>query len=225
MATTTTSPTARPRRHLGRGARRAVLSAHVISAVGLLGASSALLVLAIAGATTADPELERSAYRFVGIFGLVFGIPLSFSALFTGVTLGLGTKWGVLRYPWVMTKLVLLVTTILSGALVIGPLAERMIDDGGRPGDARRRGRLQRARAADLDGAVGLQARRPPAARPVAAQREARQRIVPDLQVWIVRPLARSVVRSLSENVPRAPREPSSRREAVVDVRRPSRPR
>jgi len=129
MATTTTSPTARPRLHLGRGARRAVLSAHVISSVGLLGASSALLVLAIAGATTADPELERSAYRFVVIFGKAFGIPLSFTALITGVTLGLGSKWGVLRYPWVMTKLVLLVTTILCGAIVIGPVAERLIDD------------------------------------------------------------------------------------------------
>jgi uncharacterized membrane protein len=129
MATTTTSPTAGPRLHLGRGARRAVLSAHVISSVGLLGASSALLALAIAGATTADAELERGAYRFVVIFGKAFGIPLSFSALLTGIVLGLGSKWGVLRYPWVTAKLVLLVTTILCGAIVIGPLAERLIDE------------------------------------------------------------------------------------------------
>src|SRR5829696_3406843 len=118
MATTSTTTTIAdgPRLHLGRGARRAVLSTHVISSVGLLGASSALLVLAIAGATTADPQLERSAYRFVVIFGKAFGIPLSFTALITGVLLGLGSKWGVLRYPWVTSKLVLLVTTILCGA-------------------------------------------------------------------------------------------------------------
>ena len=42
------------------------------------------------------------------------------------------------------------------------------------------------------------------------AQRAARHFTVPDLHVWIVRPLARSAVRALSENVPRAPREPSS---------------
>ncbi len=59
-------------------------------------------------------------------FGLAFGIPLSFTALLSGIALGLGSKWGVLRYPWVTTKLVLLVTTILNGALVVGPGSERM---------------------------------------------------------------------------------------------------
>lgn len=38
---------------------------------------------------------------------------------------------GVFRYPWVTTKLILLVTTILSGAIVIGPSAQQMIDGSG----------------------------------------------------------------------------------------------
>ena len=37
----------------------------------------------------------------------------------------------MLRYPWVMTKLALLVTVILSGALLVGTGAERMIDGEG----------------------------------------------------------------------------------------------
>ena len=38
----------------------------------------------------------------------------------------------MLRYPWVITKLVLLVTTILSGALLIGQGSEQMVNgDGG----------------------------------------------------------------------------------------------
>jgi hypothetical protein len=65
------------------------------------------------------------------MFGFVFGIPLSFTALISGVTLGLGSKWGVLRYPWVTIKLVLLVTTIFSGALVIGRGSEQMVDGAG----------------------------------------------------------------------------------------------
>jgi len=56
---------------------------------------------------------------------------LSFSALLTGIALGLGTKWGVLRCPWVVTKLVLLVTTILSGAIFIGQGVEQMVDGNG----------------------------------------------------------------------------------------------
>jgi hypothetical protein len=121
-----------PRRHWRPFTRRALLTAHIVSSVGLLGASSALLMLAITGATTSDAQLADSAYELISRFGFVFGIPLSFSALFTGIALGLGTKWGVLRYPWVMTKLVLLVTTILSGALFVGRLSEQMSSgDGG----------------------------------------------------------------------------------------------
>jgi hypothetical protein len=39
------------------------------------------------------------------MFSLVFGIPLSFGALLTGLALGLGTRWGVFTYPWVVGKL------------------------------------------------------------------------------------------------------------------------
>ncbi len=121
-----------PPRHWRPFTRRVLLTAHIVSSVGLLGASSALLMLAITGATTSDAQLADSAYTLIGRFGFVFGIPLSFSALFTGIALGLGSKWGVLRYPWVTTKLVLLVTTILSGALFIGQGSEQMVNgDGG----------------------------------------------------------------------------------------------
>jgi hypothetical protein len=120
-----------PPRLWSRGTRRALLTLHIVASVGLLGASSALLVLAITASGTNDPDLSHSAATLVRTFGFVFGIPLSFTGLLTGIALGLGTKWGVLRYPWVMTKLALLVTTILSGALLIGTGAERMIDGEG----------------------------------------------------------------------------------------------
>ena len=65
------------------------------------------------------------------MFSAVFGIPLSFTALLTGVTLGLGTKWGVFRYPWVTAKLALILSVILVGAFVIGPATTEMRDGGG----------------------------------------------------------------------------------------------
>jgi hypothetical protein len=52
------------------------------------------------------------------MFALVFGIPLSFASLLTGLTLGLGTKWGVFR------KLLLIVSVILVGAFVVGPAVD-----------------------------------------------------------------------------------------------------
>jgi uncharacterized membrane protein len=129
-ATTAAFPTL-PRRHLRPKVRRAVLSVHIISSVGALGASAALLLLAVTAAATADAELSHSAYRLITMFGFVLGIPLSFTALISGVTLGLGSKWGVLRYPWVTIKLVLLVSTVFSGALVIGRGSEQMVDGAG----------------------------------------------------------------------------------------------
>lgn len=53
------------------------------------------------------------------MFAFAFGIPLSFAALLTGILLGLGTKWGVFRYPWVTTKLLLILSVIAVGGLVL----------------------------------------------------------------------------------------------------------
>jgi hypothetical protein len=65
----------------------------------------------------------------------VFGIPLSFTSLATGLALGLGSKWGVLRYRWVTAKLVLILSVIVVGALVLGPQTQALADgsDGSEP--------------------------------------------------------------------------------------------
>jgi hypothetical protein len=115
------SSRARSRHLLPRGAERALLTFHIVVSVGLLGDSAGFLAVAIRGATTADPELARSSYELLSLFSVAFGIPLSFAALLSGLALGLGTKWGVLRYPWTVTKLLLIASVILAGALVIGP--------------------------------------------------------------------------------------------------------
>jgi hypothetical protein len=65
------------------------------------------------------------------MFSVVFGIPLSFAALISGLTLGLGSKWGVLRHAWVTAKLLLLLSVILVGALVIGPATHEMRNGSG----------------------------------------------------------------------------------------------
>ena len=112
--------------------RRAVLTAHIIAGVGLLGDVAAVLAINVRAATTADPELAAASYELLAMFTVLFGIPLSFGALGTGVLLGLSSKWGVVRYGWVTAKLVLLIGVILVGALVLGPGTEAMRSgDGG----------------------------------------------------------------------------------------------
>ena len=88
--------------------RRSVLTLHIVASVGLLGDVAAVLAVNLRAAATADPAFATAAYDLLGMFSLVFGIPLSLVSLATGVILGLGTKWGVLRHVWVAAKLALL---------------------------------------------------------------------------------------------------------------------
>ena len=121
----------RPVGRFSRGTRNAVLTVHIAVSVGLLGDSAGFLAVAIRRSASDDPAFVDAAHDLLGTFALLFGIPLSFLALLTGIALGLGTRWGVFRYPWVVTKLALIVTVILVGAIVLRPvLADDSTADG-----------------------------------------------------------------------------------------------
>ena len=111
--------------------RRTVLTVHIIASVGLLGDSAGFLAVAVRAATTDDPALAASAYELLEMFSVVFGIPLSLISLATGLALGFGTKWGVLRHWWVTAKLLVILSVILVGAFVIGPSLALMRDGTG----------------------------------------------------------------------------------------------
>lgn len=128
--TTPTSDRTR-RRTLSVRARNAILTVHIIVAVGLLGDSAGFLAVAVRGATTDDPALAASSYELLRMFSYVFGIPLSFATLITGIILGLGSTWGVFRSPWVTAKLALILTVIVVGALAIDPALKDMLDGNG----------------------------------------------------------------------------------------------
>jgi Predicted integral membrane protein (DUF2269) len=132
------------RRRLPLGARHALLTAHIVMSVGLLGDSAGYLAVAIRASTIDDPALVHDAVKTLNMFSLVFGIPLSFGALLTGLALGLGTRWGVFKYPWVVAKLAL-VSVLLVGGLVIAPASSQMLD-----GDADTTGRLIAAAGYDV---------------------------------------------------------------------------
>ena len=111
--------------------RNALLTAHIVFSVGLLGDAAGFLAVAIRTSTLDDPALAHDSVKTLNMFSLVFGIPLSFAALLTGVVLGIGTRWGVFRYPWVTIKLALVITVLLVGAFVISPASSKMLDGQG----------------------------------------------------------------------------------------------
>ena len=78
------------RRYLSRRARNALLTAHIIISVGLLGDSAGFLAVAIRAAKAADTDSMVEMVKVLSMFAWTFGVPLSFGALLTGIALGLG---------------------------------------------------------------------------------------------------------------------------------------
>ncbi len=102
------------------GPRKALLAVHVIVAVAWIGLDLCLLVLAVTGAVTGDPLLRRAAYLALGQLGGTLIIPVSAAALVTGIALAAGTRWGLVRYRWVLVSLLL--TTPMTAAVIFAQL-------------------------------------------------------------------------------------------------------
>jgi hypothetical protein len=92
------------------------LTAHVTSSVSWLGAVAAFLALAIAGLTSDDTQMVRSAYIATESITWFVIVPLAFASLLTGLVVSLGTPWGLFRHYWVLVKFTL---TILATVLLL----------------------------------------------------------------------------------------------------------
>jgi uncharacterized membrane protein len=120
----TTAParlTGRPFR-LGTGTRRAVLIAHIASAGAWLGVDVAMAVLSITALTTDEPgtlAFSLQALELVSIWPL---LACGLLCLLSGLVLGLGSRWGLLRYWWVAVKLVL--NLVLTALVLVSLRAE-----------------------------------------------------------------------------------------------------
>lgn len=116
--TATRSATGRPWR-LSASARKLTLTIHIIAAIGWLGVDLVLFVFALTGLTSDDPTTIALSYQAIEMFAVVLLVPLGLISLATGLLLGWGSKYGVLRYHWVLWKLILnvVLTTLVIFAL------------------------------------------------------------------------------------------------------------
>lgn len=101
--------------------RKLVLTAHVTSSVGWLGAVAVFLVLAITGLASQD-ALTVHAYLAMELTAWCVVVPLSIAAPFSGVILSLGTAWGLFRHFWVVAKLVITVPSTILLFLHLQPI-------------------------------------------------------------------------------------------------------
>lgn len=103
--------------------RKFMLTAHITSSVGWLGAIAAFLALAIAGLTSQDAQLIRSAYLAMELSGWYVIVPFCFASLLTGIVQALGTKWGLFKYYWIVVKLVLTIAATIILLLHMKPIS------------------------------------------------------------------------------------------------------
>lgn len=101
--------------------RKWFLFGHVVTSVGWIGAELAVLVCSILAIAGSDPVTTRSANVIAGVLAGTLYFPASLLALATGVVLGLGTKWKLVRYHWVLWKLLATLALFAGGNLLVVP--------------------------------------------------------------------------------------------------------
>ncbi len=102
-----------PSKAIAIHSRKLLLSIHILTTVGALGAGLVLVMLGIAGLSGADP---RTIYPAAHLVSAWLVAPLAVLSLATGLLLGLLTPWGLFRHWWVTIKLA--ITVILTGIVL-----------------------------------------------------------------------------------------------------------
>lgn len=102
-------------------ARKAVMVLHAICGIGWMGVDIAVFILLMTARTTTDSALVVSGFNAIRMIVPIAVPPLSLGMLATGLLLGLGTRWGLLRYWWVLVKLVLALIMVVLVFLSLVP--------------------------------------------------------------------------------------------------------
>ena len=102
--------------------RKLMLTAHVTSSIGWLGAVASFLALAVAGLTSQDAQIVRAAYLAMQLTAWFVIVPLSFASPLTGIVQSLGTTWGLFRHYWVLIKFLITIPSTIVLLLHMQPI-------------------------------------------------------------------------------------------------------
>ena len=97
------------------GLRKFVLTAHVVSSIGWLGAVVAYIALDLTAVTSEDLQLVRACYLAMELTVVYVIVPFALASVLIGVVNALGTPWGLFRHYWVVVKfgLTIIATIVL----------------------------------------------------------------------------------------------------------------
>ncbi|RAS62602.1 hypothetical protein C8D87_108426 [Lentzea atacamensis] len=108
-------------RKLSGRTRKGVLLVHILSAVAWLGIDLALGILVVVALSTEDTGIAGVAIQAIDLFAIWPMFGASVVCMTSGVVLGLGSKYGLVRYWWVAIKLFMNVGMSLLIAFSLRP--------------------------------------------------------------------------------------------------------
>jgi hypothetical protein len=134
-------------RRLSGPRRKAVLTVHLVAALGLLGVSTVLLVGSVYAATRDDAREANAIYALLRLLTFGLDIPLAVVTLIAGATLARTSKWRIFGDRWLTAKLALYSATAILGVTLVGPSIDTMVDvtEASNPGTSSTRWRLASA--------------------------------------------------------------------------------
>ncbi|MFB7259088.1 PDR/VanB family oxidoreductase [Streptomyces nojiriensis] len=107
---------------LGTRGRKLTLALHILSSVGWMGLSMSMATLALIGYLTSDAGVAEGAYYAMYIFDESTVSLVSLVCGATGVLLGCGTPWGLMRHWWLLVKWVLTLGVMVFAWVYTHPL-------------------------------------------------------------------------------------------------------
>jgi hypothetical protein len=117
----------RPRR-LGAWMRKGVLVVHIVSAGVWIGIDVVIITALLAD----DENIKALCFRALELFAVWPLLTAGLVCLASGVVLGLGTKYGLVRYWWVAIKLMLNVVLVALVPIALRPEVTRVAEQGWR---------------------------------------------------------------------------------------------
>ncbi len=131
MMTNPTLGGARPWR-LGARTRKGVLTVHIVSAGVWIGIDVVMAVFIFTALLANDDNTKALCFQALELFVVWSLLTAGLVCLVSGVVLGLGTKYGLVRYWWVAIKLVLNILLTALVPIALQPEVSRAAEQGWR---------------------------------------------------------------------------------------------
>ena len=117
---------------LGARTRKGVLVVHIVSAGVWIGIDVVMAVVIFTALLADDDNTKALCFLALKLFAIWPLLTTGLVCLASGAVLGLGTKYGLVRYWWVATKLVLNIVLTALVPFALAPAVSRAAEQGWR---------------------------------------------------------------------------------------------